>query len=214
LLLRVRAVARGCAMRRCERVSPRNSGRSRGSRHHKPETATNARYVPDLCANLAFARILRRPICTTRNWSPQHSRRSTARAELIRAGDEGIRAYFRALTESSLCRTSPRGTSNWKNPFDSAWCPDGIRPKSVEHLCPVLTSRRPIACGGSRKSILCRPPSGNDLHLSARGVMHMCPLRGPGETSIYEVLPTVAARLEPCGPRAVFYSESQALFGA
>jgi len=111
-------------------------------------------------------------------------------------------------TESSLCRISHRGTSNWKNPFGWAWCPDGIRPKSVEHLCPVRTRRRPTACGGSRRSILCRPPSGNDLHLSGRCVMHLCPLRGPGEASIYEVPITVAARLEPCGPRAVFGSQA------
>src|SRR5581483_3555967 len=160
--------ARGRAMRRCERVSSRDSGRSRGSRHHKPETVTNAHYVP------TFARIWPlRESGADRYVRPDSGRLGTLAARRREPSwHEPVTQEYEPIsglsTGSSLCRISHRGMSNWKNPFGWAWCPDGIRSKSVEHLCPVLKSPRLIACGGSRKSILHRPPSGNDLHLSAR----------------------------------------------
>src|SRR6476646_8906881 len=40
--------------------------------------------------------------------------------------------------------------------YGSVWCPAGIRRKSAEHLYPVRTTRRPIACAGSPSSILRR----------------------------------------------------------
>ena len=167
-------------MRRCERVSSRDSGRSRGSRHHKPETVTNAHYVP------TFARIWPlRESGADRYVRPDSGRLGTLTARRREPSwHEPVTQEYEPIsglsTGSSLCRISHRGMSNWKNPFGWAWCPDGIRSKSVEHLCPVLTSRRLIACGGSRKSILHRPPSGNDLHLSGRGVMHHVPAAWTG----------------------------------
>lgn len=96
-------------------------------------------------------------------------------------------------TESSSCRISRRGTSSWKSPFGWAWCPDGIRPKSVERLCPVPTNRRPIACAGSRKLILRRPPSGND------------PISGGAVPVIHGGAPAMSAAIPPASSRGSMF---------